>query len=201
VEGALNWGVQVILWLQGGSPLLDLPFIAITSLGAEEFLLVVMAFVFWCVDRRAGARLAALILISAWLNAVAKEIAMQPRPFEWDQQVRMIFRQRARPAQRTHPGTVVLWLSGADLPRRRWLSILAAILMLLVPLSRLYLGVHFPTGFAGRLPAGCCRSAGLPALEPPVERWLARRPLSFQCLAGRQPLACGRATHPPPMRW
>ena len=168
MEPLLNWGVQVILWLQGGSPLLDLPFIAITNLGSEEFLLVVMAFVFWCVDRRAGARLAALILISAWLNAVAKEIALQPRPFEWDQQVRMIFPATGGGLPSGHTqGTVVLWGYLALAFRRRWLSILAAILMLLVPLSRLYLGAHFPTDLLGGYLLGALILLAYLRLEPP----------------------------------
>jgi len=67
----LNWGIGPILWLQGFSPLLDLPFKLVTFLGNKEFLILFFPILYWCVDRRVGMQVAILFLISAYLNAVA----------------------------------------------------------------------------------------------------------------------------------
>jgi hypothetical protein len=63
MEGVLNWGIDVVLWFQQFSPALDLPFKVLTSLGDKEFYLLLMPLVYWCINRRTGARLFVLLLI------------------------------------------------------------------------------------------------------------------------------------------
>ena len=90
MEGILDWGVEMVVWLQRASPSLDVPFTAITFLGHEAFFLVLLPLVYWSVDRRTGARLAVLLLLSECVNAAAKSLAAQPRPFEYDARVRKL---------------------------------------------------------------------------------------------------------------
>ena len=62
MEGILDWGVVVIVWLQQRfSPELDVAFKIITWMGNEGFYLILLPFVYWCVDRAQGARLAILL--------------------------------------------------------------------------------------------------------------------------------------------
>ena len=74
--------------VQQFSPALDLPFKTLTFMGDEAFYLLFMPLVYWSIDRRTGAGLFILLLFSAYLNAVAKVIADQPRPFNYDVRVR-----------------------------------------------------------------------------------------------------------------
>lgn len=181
MEPLLNWGVQIILWMQQFSPTLDLPFIGLTMLGSEDFFLVIVAFVFWCLDRRTGARLAVLLLASVWLNSVAKELLNQPRPFTYAPSVRMIYEATGGGLPSGHTqNTVVLWGYLALTYRRRWLSWLAGALMILVPLSRLYLGVHFPTDLLGAYLLGAALLGLYLTLEPGAEIWLAHAGLTWQ---------------------
>ena len=75
MENILDRGVEVVLWLQQLSPALDLPFKSLTFLGNLEFFLIFMPLIYWCNNRRTGARLLVVFLISAYVNAIAKVMA------------------------------------------------------------------------------------------------------------------------------
>jgi membrane-associated phospholipid phosphatase len=152
MHGILDWGVNVVLWLQRFSPALDLPFKAFTFLGEEEFLILFIPFVFWCLDRRSGARLAFLFLFSAFVASVIKVLTAEPRPFLYDARVQKLFEAGGYgfPSQHTQ-STLVVWGFLAITFKRAWLWVLAGILVVFVPLSRIYLGVHYPSDVLGSL--------------------------------------------------
>jgi membrane-associated phospholipid phosphatase len=150
VTSLLDWGIQVVLWFQQFSPGLDLPFKALTFLGDETFYLIFMPLLYWCIDRRTGSRLFFLLLFSAYLNAIAKVLAGQPRPFAYDPRVRAIGHASGGGLPSGHTqNAVVVWgfLAARTGKKTAWL--IAAFLMLAIPLSRIYLGVHFPTDLLG----------------------------------------------------
>ncbi len=141
---------RLILWLQQFSPALDLPFTVITLIGSESFFLLFLPFVYWCVHRRIGAGLAILFLISAALNATAKAMFGLPRPYMVDPSVMQLAAAGGNGFPSGHTqGAVVVWSYLALRFKKAWLWWLAAALILLIPLSRLYLGVHFPVDLAG----------------------------------------------------
>ena len=173
MEGILDWGTEVVLWLQQFSPALDPFFQALTFLGEEDFFLLLLPLVSWCLDRRTGARLTILFLLSTYLNAVIKLVVDQPRPFEYDPRVKKLWETTGGGFPSNHTqGAVVVWGYLATQFRRRWLWILAILLMVLIPLSRVYLGMHFPTDLLG----GYVLGAGVLLLYlwwgPPAEKWL-----------------------------
>lgn len=181
MEGILNWGVDVILRFQQFSPTLDPPFRLLTFLGEEEFFLLLLPFIYWCLDRRTGARLTILFLLSAYLNSVAKVLAGQPRPFEYTSQVRPLVEAHGGGLPSGHTqNTVAVWGYLAAQFRRTWLWILAGLLMVLVPLSRVYLGVHFPTDLLGGYLIGAALVLLYLWAEPEGERWLDGKGFTWQ---------------------
>ncbi len=146
----LDRGVDFILWLQGLSPALDWPFRAVTFLGNEGFYLFLLPLLYWCLDKRTGTRLLFLFLFSAYLNDVAKILIDQPRPFAHDTRVRalVVADGGGLPSGHTQHA-VVVWGFLAMKLGRAWAWCMASLLMVLIPLSRLYLGVHFPTDLLG----------------------------------------------------
>jgi hypothetical protein len=112
--------------------------------------MLMLPFVYWCVDRNAGSRLIFFFLLSVYLNQIAKDLLDQPRPFEYDSRVQQL-RDAADgglPSGHTQQA-VVVWGFMAQYWRRPWVWCLAAVLMVGIPLSRVYLGVHFPTDLLG----------------------------------------------------
>ncbi len=180
----LDWGIEIVLWFQQFSPTLDLPFKSVTFLGNLEFFLLVMPLIYWCLDRRMGARLLVLFLISAYVNAISKVVAGQPRPFQYDSRVQQLVHATGGGLPSGHTqATVVVWGYLASQIRSGKLWIIAGFLMIAIPISRLYLGVHFPTDlFGGYFLGGLLLTLYLRfALK--VEAWLVAKGVIWQTAA------------------
>ncbi len=151
MDGILAWGLDVVraaqaLFGPGAAPAMK----AISFIGSEMFALVMLPFLYWCVDRRRGMRIGLAVLFSAFTNLWFKYRFMQPRPYDLEPALGL--------ARETTPGlpsghsqtSITFWGALASLfPRGLGLA-LAILIPLVVGISRIYLGVHFPTDvFAG----------------------------------------------------
>ncbi|MBN1543712.1 phosphatase PAP2 family protein [candidate division KSB1 bacterium] len=142
----LRHGLDLILYLQQfRSDFLDGFFAAITFLGSEYFYLLAVPILYWCFNRRLAIRIGILILISGWINFDLKALFMQPRPFEYMPEVG-IYRE---PGYALPSGHAQLTLSVygyfARVIHSVWFYLSAALVVFLIGLSRVYLGVHFPS--------------------------------------------------------
>ena len=181
MESVLNWGIEVVLWFQQFSPALDLPFKVLTSLGDKEFYLLLMPLVYWCIDRRAGARLFMLLLFSACLNEGAKLLADQPRPFNYDPRVIKFVHEDSGGLPSGHTqSAVVVWGYLAYCFKKKPLWLLAGFLILAIPLSRIYLGAHFPSDLLGGYVLGALVLFLFLRLDSVLESWFTQKGLLYQ---------------------
>ncbi|MBW2432058.1 MAG: phosphatase PAP2 family protein [Deltaproteobacteria bacterium] len=180
----LDWGITVVRWLQQYSPGLDLPFKTLTFLGNLEFFLFFMPLFYWCLDRRRGARLLVLFLISAYINSIAKVIASQPRPFQYDPGVKALVHAGGGGFPSGHTqAAVVVWGFIAAQVKKPSMWILAGFLMMTIPLSRLYLGVHFPTDLFGGYLIGAVLLTAYLLFASKIEAGLVKRGIHWQMAA------------------
>jgi membrane-associated phospholipid phosphatase len=122
----------------------------VTFFGSEGFILAVLPLLYWCVDRRKGARIAMTILVSAFVNLWVKAIFKQPRPYNLDPSVGLAVENTyGLPSGHSQTSATFWGIMAPFFPRA--VGIAAAIILpLLIGFSRIYLGVHFPTDvFAG----------------------------------------------------
>jgi membrane-associated phospholipid phosphatase len=177
MDSIWQWGLGIIHWLQQfSSPPLDLFFVLITSLGEEEFFLVVLPVLVWTVDFQVGMRLVVAFLLATYANSGLKALFAHPRPFELEPGVQLREeRGYGLPSGHAQLATVG-WGYLAVAARRVWVWVMAVALILLIGLSRVYLGVHFPTDVLAGWTAGVLFLLAYLWLAPGVESWLRLAP-------------------------
>lgn len=143
--------MDVIIALQSfASPALDAVVLVITNFGGQQAYVALLVLTFIGIDANVGRRLASYFLAGAYGMELLKDLFATPRPFEIDPSV-----ARNQAAIETAPGAsfpsghallvTAFWGLAASYVRRGWFTALAALLIVVVSLSRLYLGVHFPS--------------------------------------------------------
>ena len=149
--------MEIIQFIQTFSnPFLDNFFQAVTLLGEEYFYIVLLALIFWCIDKRYGYKLSFAFLFSGVINGVAKCIILEPRPIG----VEGIRSLRVETATGTsfpsgHTQNITSFLASIMKKlNRKWAYAAGCLLILLVGMSRLYLGVHWPIDVLGGIAIG-----------------------------------------------
>ncbi len=110
----------------------------LTFFGDKEFYIMVLPLFFWLWDKDKAVKLLFILLPSLLLNFWLKEIFQTARPMG----VALIEQGGFAFPSGHAQGSTTLWLMLALLIRKKWITIFAIIMILLVSLSRLYLGVH-----------------------------------------------------------
>lgn len=154
MEEIYEVSLEFIRWLQETYPQLEGFFLAISSLGREEFYLVILPLIYWCINKRAGKLLGYMLFIAIALNTTLKNGFRGPRPFWIDPAVGIEETGGyGIPSGHTQYATT-LYLLIAFLFGGFWIWLVASIMVSLMALSRVYLGAHFVHDVVGGFAAG-----------------------------------------------
>jgi membrane-associated phospholipid phosphatase len=138
-------GLSIIPYLQGSFPWLLLPMLAFTVIGSPPTYFFVIAALFWCCDVRLGLHAALLLGISGGLNETLKMAFHTPRPYWIDPSVTAYAAESTFGLPSAHAQLAAgFWGLVAVSVRRRWVQAACVLLILLIGISRIYLGVHSP---------------------------------------------------------
>jgi membrane-associated phospholipid phosphatase len=144
------WGIQLIQSIQLLSPALDSVMKFFTFLGKIEFYMLFITFLYWVVDARLGFRVFLVLLSTDIFGTAFKQLFRQPRPYWIGNVDHMGQVETSYGIPSTHASnTLSVWAYLAFQMRKRWLWVLAVATVLLIGLSRMYLGVHFPHDILG----------------------------------------------------
>lgn len=132
------------------SPFLDHLFQMITMCGESYLAIIFFIIIYWCVNKEFGYRLALIIISNNTINGCLKDVFKVPRLF-WKGQMHKGIR-----SLRTYTATGYSFPSGHTQGissfftslmikiREKYIYVFGVIMILLVGISRLYLGVHRP---------------------------------------------------------
>ena len=128
-------------------PWLDNIMLAVTRLGEETVFLVVALIMFWCVEKRRGYYLMAVGFLGTLANQFMKLFFRIPRPWVLDENFTILEQAREAASGYSFPSGHTQSAVGtfgviAATTKRRWVRVLAVLAAILVPFSRMYLGVH-----------------------------------------------------------
>ena len=122
--------------------------IAVTYFGDATIAILLLLITYWCIDKRKGFALGATLLPANFMMNILKVIFRVPRPWvKFPDEIDCIYKSTATGYSfpSGHSTTAgALWGSVSTLTKKKWLKIVTVILIVLVPLSRVYLACHWP---------------------------------------------------------
>lgn len=137
-------------WLSGlRNPVLNAVFQAITECGGEMMFLIIGIVMLWCVDKRQGYFILLVGFFGTYINQFLKISCRVPRPWVLDPSFSIVESAREAATGYSFPSghtqiSVGCFAGLAVCRREKWLRAIVIPLAVLVPFSRMYLGVHTP---------------------------------------------------------
>lgn len=142
----LLWGLETIEFIQASrDPSWDKWVEYLTFLGSQYFYMISLPFILFFRSWKEAWLIAAVLLFGLTLNETLKEIISQPRPFVFWPRLGLIPEAGYGLPSGHSSGSLIFFASLALMVKRQFFTILCAFLVLGVSLSRIYLGVHFPS--------------------------------------------------------
>ena len=122
---------------------------AATYLGTQYVFLAIAIIMLWCVGKRQAYFVFVVSLAGTFISQWLKLIFCIPRPWVLDPDFSIVESAREMANGYSFPsghtqGAVGAFGAIALTTKRRWLRVVCIIIVLLVPISRMYLGVHTP---------------------------------------------------------
>ena len=142
--------MEVLRFLEGiRNPFLDGFFSFVTHFGEETIFIVLGLLFFWCINKKEGYYLLSIGFIGTVLNQFLKLFFRVPRPWVKDESFTIVESARAEATGYSFPSghtqsSVGVFGAIARWEKNKILKTLCILLCILVPISRLYLGVHTP---------------------------------------------------------
>ncbi|MDD3831624.1 MAG: phosphatase PAP2 family protein [Clostridia bacterium] len=157
-----NWEVDLIAWLQQVSGSIIVTIMQIISMFGEELIIVgILGVLYWGIDKEMGEYIGFNLMTVNILNPLSKNIALRRRPYmDNPERIRClklidssasemdIVKQGYSFPSGHSSGASTMYPSIAFYRNNRkhaWLVVLAVVIPFLVGLSRVWLGVHYPT--------------------------------------------------------
>lgn len=145
-------GLDFVLALQSmQNDFFDLLARVLDFAGSDLFYMIILALIYWSLNRKLGTRMLFALILSGLLNVVLKSLFQGARPYLASNEVRLLVEEQndfGIPSGHVMNATVV-WGYLAWSLRRRWVTIGVIVYVLLMGWARMYGGVHFPQDVIG----------------------------------------------------
>lgn len=158
------------------TPAGDTFFSAVTHMGEETIFIVIGLLFFWCIDKKKGYFILTVGFMGTVLNQFLKLWFRVPRPWVKDPNFTIVESARAEATGYSFPSghtqmAVGMYGAVARTCKNIWIRIICILICVLVPLSRMYLGVHTPADVAVSVVVALVLIFGLyPVLNRAIEK-------------------------------
>lgn len=144
MENLLSFEIAITLLIQALGEWLTIPMKFFTAFGQEEFFIVILPLFYWCIDINFGISIALVLLLSNSINSFLKFSFHTPRPYWLDTRVKALAAESSFGFPSNHAQIASsLWGLLFAYSKKIWLKTVFIVLVLLIGISRIYLGVHF----------------------------------------------------------
>lgn len=139
--------LEFLKWLEGlRTSFLNTVFEGITVLGEETLIILLVVALWFAFDKKLAQQVFFVTATSLSVNGIIKNFAQVPRPFTKGISCVRLDTATGYAFPSGHTQGFATWSSFfAAKFKKAWLSILVAILVAAVAISRLYLGAHYPS--------------------------------------------------------
>lgn len=130
------------------NPVFDWIFETVTHLGEETLFLVIAIAIFWCIDKKEGYYVLVSGFFGICINQIAKITFRIDRPWVKDPTFQPVGDSKIEaggysfPSGHTQNIATTWGVIASYNSKRRWVTVLSVVIIVLVAFSRLYLGVH-----------------------------------------------------------
>jgi|GEM_PF-1619617 len=158
-------------------PALDVASLSMAAIGSEITYFAFLGWMFAAYDRPTGLAFASAVVPSVTINQIVKARFRYPRPPK-EAMHPLAF---VAPGDFTFPSghaqnAVVLGLFLAKQAKRKWIRVLGLSIATTIPLSRIYLGVHYPRDVIAGTIIGVSTLTAASVLERPFTDWWQNAP-------------------------
>ena len=139
-----DFDLSLVIAFQSLGDWLTLPMQFFSFLGTEEFYILILPILYWCIDASLGIRVGIIMLFSSGLNSILKIPFRGPRPYWASSAVKPLWAETSFGLPSGHgQQAVTVWGFMAGSLRKKWAWGVAVFLMLMIGFSRAFLGAHF----------------------------------------------------------
>lgn len=175
--------IPLILLIQNLGAWLEIPMRVFTFMGQEEFFLLIMSALYWCIDPSLGARVGISLLLSTNINSYVKLLFHGARPYWFSEIIKPLSHETSFGFTSNHAQTATtVWGRMAWHIRNKWQKWILIAVIFLIGFSRLYLGVHFISDVVGGWLIGGIILLLIIKFEEPIIRYWKGKTLSMQIL-------------------
>ena len=136
----INWNI----FFQNLGGWLKTPMEVFSFFGTENFFLMLLPALYWCMEAGIGLRVGIILLLSSSVNDALKITFHGPRPYWTSMDVIRYASESSFGVPSGHAQIAIgVWGMMAASIRKWWGWLIATLIILLIGISRLYLGVHF----------------------------------------------------------
>ena len=152
-----NWEPTLMVWLQNLLGDMGAAIAAyVTMLGEETVMVAILGFIYWCYDKKFGVFVGTNLMVGLVANPMIKNIFLRYRPYMVHSEVKCLkpvhegdlydplLQGYSFPSGHTSNSST-MYFSLPVYEKKKWLVVLGILMPFLIGLSRVCLGVHYPT--------------------------------------------------------